>query len=107
MRSVPAWLLVLLVLGATHRLARLVTADYIMAWLRSWTERRDERAGRSADEPGKLAYLVTCDWCVSMYVAPVISVVAVWWGDNRVVLAALLALTASAFAGNMARLENL
>ena len=104
--TVPAWLLFVLVLGATHRLARLITADFIMGWLRRWAMLRDARHGRDEDQPGALAYLVTCDWCVSMYLALPVAVVAIWWGDNRVVLAILLALTASAFAGNMARLEQ-
>lgn len=102
----PAWLLVFLVLGATHRLARLVTEDYVMEWLRDRINRRDRKLGNTAEEPGALAYLITCPWCVSMYAAIPVTVGALWWGTNRVVIAVLLVLTASAFAGGIAQLEE-
>jgi hypothetical protein len=43
--------------------------------------------------------LIGCPWCVSVYVSLPTAVVVVWWGDNRVVIAGLLACTASWVAG--------
>jgi hypothetical protein len=46
---------------AVHRLTRLATEDELTASLR--------RRISSAAPEGRLAYLVTCPWCVSVYVA--------------------------------------
>lgn len=93
------WIRVALVLLATYRIARLVTADYVTRPLRDWANRRDAAARPDADEPGALAYFVTCPWCVSMYAAIPVAFAAVWWPTNRAVLIALLVLAASAVAG--------
>lgn len=95
---IPAWLLFLIVFGAVARLTRLVTADYITKPVR---ERVKARYGDN-----RLHYFVTCDWCVSIWVAPPVAAAAIFWPTNRVVLLALLALTASLVAGLMIRLEG-
>jgi Protein of unknown function (DUF1360) len=92
------WLLVLLAIGATMRLTRLVTADKITEPIR---ERLTERWG----EDSQRAYLISCDYCSSMYVAPVVATVTVLWGDNRAVIVGLVALTASFIAGYVAAHE--
>lgn len=46
---------------AVHRLTRLVTEDEVTAPLR-------DRITNAAPE-GRLAYLVSCPWCVSIYAA--------------------------------------
>jgi hypothetical protein len=51
------WLLVAL---ATYRLTRLVTTDTLSAPAREWVQARYDRLG----------YLVGCDWCSSMWLAP-------------------------------------
>jgi hypothetical protein len=50
-----------LVLGAlaTHRITRLITTDEVT---RPWRERVEQ-----TDPEGRLAYFVTCPWCVSMW----------------------------------------
>ena len=93
------WLLVALAIGAVCRLARLLTADKISEPIRDWVERR-------YGEDSMRFYFVTCDYCVSMYVAPIVATVAVYWGDNRVIIIGLLALTASFLAGTIAALEK-
>lgn len=92
------WLLVALTIGAIMRLTRIVTADYLTSPIR---ERLTDRWG----EESKRAYLLTCDYCASIYVAPPVATVAVLWGDNRVIIIALIALTASLFAGYVAAHE--
>ena len=93
---VPAWLLVVLAIGATVRLTRLVTADYLGHTIR---ERLTDRWG----EDSHRAYLIGCDYCASMYLAPIVATVTVLWGDNRVILIGLLALTASQVAGMLGK----
>jgi hypothetical protein len=91
------WLTVALVALATYRLTRLVTADRIAEPVRNWVVERN---------PGWAGYLVTCDWCLSIWVAPWPAVAAVLWPDNRAVLAALLALSASAVTGLLSLVER-
>lgn len=92
------WLLVALVIGAVVRLTRLLTADKISEPIR---DRVDRRYG----EDSMRAYFVTCDYCVSMYLSPIVATVAVLWGDNRVIVIALIALTASYVTGFLAGRE--
>lgn len=85
--------LVLLVAAlACYRATLLVTADEIT---RPWRERVTERAGR-------LAYLVDCPWCVSMYLAPVAVASALAWGDGWGWWLAAGSLAASAITGALA-----
>lgn len=94
----PAWLLVLLAILATMRLTRLVTADKITEPIR---ERLIQRWGEDA----KRSYLLTCDYCASIYVGPPVALAVVMWPTNRVVLIALIALAASFVAGIVAAHE--
>jgi hypothetical protein len=50
---------------ATARLTRLVTTDRITQGPRGWALRR-------LKEGGLLAYLVVCDWCVSVYIGGIV-----------------------------------
>lgn len=90
-------LLLALVALATYRLTRLVTADKITERFRDWAN------GRKASWPG---YMAGCDWCLSIWLAPVPTVAAILWPDNRVVLAGLVALSASALTGLIATVEQ-
>ena len=98
--TVPAWLLVLLTILAVFRLTRLVNEDAITAPLRRWLVGYDGELEEG--EVGRWGYFITCPWCVSIWVGTVVSVVAVLWGDNRVVLIGLVALAASASTGLIA-----
>lgn len=90
--------LLLVVAGlATYRLTRLVTADRITEPVRQWVEQRSSWAG----------YLVTCDWCLSMWVAPFPAVAVTLWPDSRVVLVVVGSLALSAFAGLASLVEGL
>jgi len=94
----PAWLLVVLAIGSTMRLTRLVTADKL-------TEPVRERLLRWWGEDRLASYMVTCDYCTSMYVAPIVATVTVFWPDDRAVMIGLIALTASMVAGLVAAHE--
>lgn len=89
-------LTLLLVAAATYRLTRLVTADRITEPLRAWVEARGPRVG----------YLITCDWCLSVWLAPIPSALALTFPGNRLVLGALAALTASAITGFASLIEQ-
>lgn len=96
--GVVTLLIALGVCGATTRLTKLIVDDRITLGLRQRVIRRfgQESAG---------AYLVTCPWCVSPYMATVVTLPAVLWGADylawhiRFVLCALLIPTASYVAG--------
>jgi len=94
---VTGWLLVTLAWLAVFRLAWLITHDFIAAPLRARVQARSEWWD----------VFITCPWCVSVWVGAVVAPVVIWWGDNRVVLAGLLALAASAVTGIIAELVNL
>ena len=97
MTNVPAWLHLALLIGATARLTRVVTADYITRGPREWVIRR-------AGEESKLAYLITCDWCASIYVALVVA--GLMQIDHPAVTVIAAALTASHVTGIATRLER-
>lgn len=87
--------LIVLVVLSTYRLTRLVTADRILQAPRAWIVRRSQRLG----------YLVTCDWCFSIWVAPGPVAVATIWPESRVVWAILIGLSASALTGLLSMVE--
>lgn len=81
---------------ATYRLTRLVTADKITERVRSFVEVRSQWLG----------YLVTCDWCLSIWVAPLPTLFALRAGDRWWVQAGLVALGASALTGLLSLAER-
>jgi hypothetical protein len=82
----------LLSLGITCRITRLITKDTLTAGFRSWTA---ERFG----DDSKPAYLVTCGWCTSMWVASAVVPVAYLAGSTLVFQCAALILTLSYLSG--------
>ncbi|GAA3173109.1 hypothetical protein [Nonomuraea salmonea] len=82
----------LLALGATVRLTRLVTADVLTMPIRTYAADRWGEASR-------IAYLLSCPWCASMYVAPPVMATAHVWGGTVVWQVAAGALTASYLTG--------
>lgn len=81
---------------AVYRLTRLVTADRIMDWFRAWVEARSGWAG----------YLVTCDWCLSIWVAPPVVFAGIVWGELLPVRVVFGALAASALTGLLSVAER-
>jgi hypothetical protein len=82
-------LLVVLLIGATLRLTRLLTSDTLLETPRSWAERR---------VPAKLAYLFRCDWCMSVWVAFPVFLLG-WYASDTAVWIVSGALTASLVTG--------
>lgn len=79
-------LIVLLVMLATHRLTYLVVADRITRgpreFVQNWAEARWYEAHSSAPESdewqSKLAYLLSCPWCASIWVGGLVTLSAMW-----------------------------
>jgi len=85
---------------ATARLTRLVTRDVI------FTVPRDRLIVALPPRLDPVAYLLTCDWCASVYVGA--GVGAAWWawGDTRWFMAAAAALAFSHITGWLATREE-
>lgn len=65
----------LLALGATARLTRFVTDDYLARYFRAWVIRK---AGPQHD----ISYGIACPWCLGLWVAGAILPVAWWFGEH-------------------------
>lgn len=90
---------VILAVLATARLTRLITTDVLFEDPRAWVVRKLIGPGRSRALRDKLAYLIVCDWCASMYVGA--AVFGAWWawGETMWFIWAAGALTASYVTG--------
>lgn len=84
---------------AVARLTRLVTSDYLLAGPRA-------RLIRRLGTESKLSYLLTCPWCMSMWVAAPVVLTAYWHGTSPWYLIPAGALAASHVTGLLARLER-
>jgi hypothetical protein len=81
---------IVLALLAIWRLARLLIVDEITRPL------REAVIARGGD---KLAYLVTCPWCISVWVGWPLLLGPIYFPDNRVLLLVNAALAGSLAAG--------
>ena len=82
---------------ATARITRLVTTDRITQAPRTWLQLK-------LDPDGLWAYLVTCDWCASVYAGAGVAA-ALAWGPTWTVWV-LAALAFSYVAGWLAAKES-
>lgn len=87
------WLLTAL---TVYRLTRLVTTDVLTAPIREWVQARYDRLG----------YLVGCDWCSSMWIAPAPVILAACWPASTAVVVALGIPAMSAVAGITAQIVD-
>lgn len=90
----PAWLTFALYALATARVTGLITADQLTAPARIWAlDRLDHGPAPARGWRRQAAYLLTCAWCVSIYVGAATAIVWYTIGNHPVpvVLAALLA----------------
>lgn len=87
----------LLALGATARLTRFVTDDYLARHLRAFVIRR---AGPQSD----FAYLIACPWCLGLWVAGAVMSVAWFYGEHPGFLIPAAALSVSWLYGIAASL---
>lgn len=85
-----------IVVLASYRLTRLVTADRITQPVRDFVEVRSQWLG----------YLVTCDWCLSVWLAPWPLLAYLQWGDVVAVQWVLGLLAVSALVGLLSLVER-
>ncbi|MFE1246379.1 hypothetical protein [Streptomyces sp. NPDC058735] len=85
-------LVFLLSLGTVCRVTRFLTKDALAAGLRS------RIADRFGDD-SRLAYLITCGWCVSIWVAGAVTALAYWAGEETWFQAGATLLTLSYLTG--------
>lgn len=74
---------------ATARITRLITTDRITQAPRTWLQLR-------LNPDGLAAYLVTCDWCASVYVSAGVAAALVWGPAWTVWVTAALAFSYTA-----------
>ncbi|MGP4003436.1 hypothetical protein [Streptomyces sp. 8N706] len=79
-------------LGISCRITRFITKDLLAEGIRSWA------AGRFGDD-SRPAYLVTCSWCTSIWVAAAVVPLAYWIGDTLWFQGAAMVLTLSYLTG--------
>lgn len=84
---------------AAARVTRLITDDAI------FDAPRNALLARLPDG-SKLAYLLVCRWCASVYVAAVAAPVAYWWGEQPWFLVPALALAFSHITGQLGTWER-
>lgn len=86
---------------ATYRLTRLVTADALLEPVRERLEAYFEDHFWF-----RAVYLLNCDWCLSIWVAPFPALAVILWPDNRAITVVLLVLTFSAVTGLVSTWEK-
>lgn len=96
----------LLIALATARLTRLVTTDVLTEWPRQpmirWLVEHPARWTWLSRFYGKLAYLIVCDWCASVYVGAALTGAWWAWGDTLWLTMVYTALSASYATGFLA-----
>lgn len=91
--SLPAF--IALTFGASFAIVFAITRDVVSEVPRKWVNSQPWVHWR-------IKYLLSCPWCMSRWVAPVVAGVLSVWGDNRVVLAIAVGLTAATLVGLVA-----
>jgi hypothetical protein len=84
---------------ATARLTRLITSDFLFDRPRTAALRY---LVRTRGEDSKLAYLLVCPWCMSLYTGSAITAAWVAWGESMWFMAAVTILSMSHVAGLLA-----
>ena len=116
MRLSP-FLLLIVVWLSTYRVTHLLNTDRIMRWFRMRLRKRDDASlddndgwwdpeTESIEQVGPRSYFITCPYCVSIYVAAIITTAVVLWPTNRAVIGVLVGLSASAVAANISTRES-
>nr|AMP54266.1 protein of unknown function (DUF1360) [uncultured bacterium]AMP54290.1 protein of unknown function (DUF1360) [uncultured bacterium]AMP54366.1 protein of unknown function (DUF1360) [uncultured bacterium]AMP54405.1 protein of unknown function (DUF1360) [uncultured bacterium] len=99
---------------AVHRITRFITTDYLTENIRVpiqdfFEARYEKRTGESSDDTylSKIAYLLGCMWCMSIWVAALTIVIVCAIGDIdiTVIESILWALTASTITGLLSNAE--
>ena len=95
-------MIILLTLLAVARMTRLITTDTLFETPRAWALQRLINPGRARLLRDKLAYLIVCDWCASMYVGAAAAGAYAAWGETMPFMVVILALSGSYATGFLA-----
>lgn len=82
----------LLALGLTLRVTRFLNSDVLAQPFRDWVDRR-------FGDASKIAYLIACPWCASIYVAAAVMTIAYLYGETPAFIITAAAATASYVTG--------
>jgi len=95
-------MIIILTLLAVARTTRLITTDNLFDTPRTWVLQRLINPGRLRALRDKLAYLIVCDWCASVYVGAAAAGAYAAWGETMPFMVVILALSGSYAAGFLA-----
>ena len=96
-------MVIILTVLAVARVTRLITTDVLFEGVRSRAVKAlIEHDGEPSLVRGKIAYLIVCDWCASVYVGAAAAGAYWTWGETMPYMATVLALSASYVTGFLA-----
>lgn len=99
-------MIVILTVLAVARVTRLITSDVLFDGPRNWALKRLINPGRLRRTRDKLAYLIVCDWCASMYVGAAAAGAYAAWHGTMPFMGVTLALAASYATGFLATITD-
>jgi hypothetical protein len=99
-------MIIILTLLAVARATRLITTDTVFDTPRRWVLTKLVKPGRARALRDKLAYLIVCDWCASVYVGAAAAGAYAAWGETMPFMVVILALAASYAAGFLASVTD-
>lgn len=91
---------------AVARVTRLVTTDVLFESLRNKVTTRLTEPGRLFGLRSRIAYLIMCDWCASMYIGAAGAGAQRCWGDTMWFMMVSIALSASYVTGFLASIRQ-
>lgn len=97
---------VLLTVLAVARVTRFVTQDVLFEEPRRWVLQKLINPGRARAVRDKIAYLIVCDWCTSIYVGAAAAGAYAAWHGTMPFMVVTLALSASYVTGFLAAITE-
>lgn len=91
---------------AVARVTRLITVDVLFDEPRTWLVQKLINPGHAEGFRTKIAYLIVCDWCVSVYVGAAGAGAWYAWGETMPFMAITAALAASYVTGFLASTQE-
>jgi hypothetical protein len=97
----PLWVSLVVYALAVARVTGLITADQVTADVRAWAVKRlmPEAQALEVGWRREVVYLLTCAWCVSIYVGAAAALVWYTVGNQPVLIVCAVALAFSQVAG--------
>ena len=99
-------MIIVLTILAVARVTRFITTDALFDGPRGWAVQKLINPGRARAARDKIAYLIVCDWCSSVYVGAGAAGAYWTWGETMPYMVICLALAASYATGLLASLTN-